>query len=137
LAAKFKLKTQRKVFTEYGKNLQGNDKIAFVEPVYKISPWDFKFPSNKLVDPKISDSGILKTLYAESISVASLEDLVCSMCGSNYRVEMHHVRFLKDLNSKLSKIDALMAKRQRKQIALCKKCHMNHHGSSKNKHTSS
>lgn len=137
LAAKFKINTQRKVFAKYGKNLLGKDRIAFVDPKYKVSPWDFKIPSNKHIDPKISDNGILKTLYAESISVASIENLVCSLCGSKYRVEMHHVRFLKDLNPKISKIDALMAKRRRKQIALCRKCHNNYHGSSKDTPTPS
>jgi len=46
-------------------------------------------------------------------------------------VEMHHVRLLKDLNPKLSEIDRLMSKRRRKQIALCRSCHLNHHKTSK------
>lgn len=74
---------------------------------------------------------MIKSLYTQSLSAASLNGLVCSSCGSDYRVEMHHVRMLKDLNPKLSKIDQLMAKRHRKQIPLCRACHMAHHGSSK------
>jgi len=46
-------------------------------------------------------------------------------------VEMHHVRLLKDLNPKLSEIDRLMSKRRRKQIPLCRSCHLNHHKTSK------
>jgi hypothetical protein len=42
---------------------------------------------------------------------------------------MHHIRYLKDLNPKVSKIDELMIKRRRKQIALCRACHMKHHSS--------
>ena len=49
------------------------------------------------------------------------------MCESDYRVEMHHVKYLKDLNPKLNKVDELMAKRRRKQIPLCRKCHIVHH----------
>jgi group II intron reverse transcriptase/maturase len=130
LAAKFKLGTQKKVFETYGKNLKGKDNIAFVDPIYRNNPWDFKVPASIRTESKITDNGILGTLYAESISVASLEGLSCSACGSNHRVEMHHVRHLKDLNPSLSKIDALMVKNRRKQIALCRKCHLEHHTSS-------
>lgn len=50
------------------------------------------------------------------------------MCGSEYRVEMHHVRFLKDLNPNLKNaLDKLMASRKRKQIPLCRECHMEKH----------
>lgn len=59
LAAKFNLKSQRKIFKLYGKNLLGKDKIAFVDPVYKNNHWDFKTPSDKRVDALISDNGIL------------------------------------------------------------------------------
>ncbi len=38
LAAKFSLNSQKKVFTRYGKNLKGTDKIAFVNATYKIQP---------------------------------------------------------------------------------------------------
>lgn len=79
------------------------------------------------MDIRPSDNGILSTLYADKISKASLENLVCAVCESTYRVEMHHVRYLKDLNPKVSKIDELMIKRRRKQIALCRSCHMRHH----------
>ena len=60
------------------------------------------------------------SLYAEKIDAAWLQDLSCAISESNNRVEMQHVRHLKDLNPKLSKIDALMVKRRRKQLALCR-----------------
>ncbi len=40
---------------------------------------------------------------------------------------MHHVRHLKDLNPKLDLIDKLMASRHRKQIPLCRECHLRRH----------
>jgi len=130
LAAKFTLKSQNKVYLEFGKDLKGKDKIGFMDAEYGLAPWDFKTPSDtRSPQNKVSESGIIKTLYAESISVASLENLSCVKCGSKYRVEMHHVKYLKDLNPKLSKIDALMAKRRRKKIPLCRECHLSHHGS--------
>jgi len=140
LAAKFTLKSQNKVYLEFGKDLKGKDKIRFMDAEYGLTPWDFKTPSFTNSPPSVlksyrqrlnkkSESGIINTLYAETISVASLENLSCAKCGSKYRVEMHHVKYLKDLNPKLSKIDALMAKRRRKQIPLCRECHLSHHSS--------
>lgn len=117
LAAKFKLKTQRQVFIKYGSDLKGEDRISFIEAVYGMDPWNFK----------INNKETIPTLYAGTISKASLLNLKCSVCESDYRVEMHHVRMMKDLNPKLSKIDALMAKNNRKQIPLCRSCHMEHH----------
>lgn len=118
LAAKFSLGSQRKVFVKFGSNLKGSDKVSFVKAEYKLSTWSFKF---KQVD-------LIQSLYTQSLSAASLYGLACSACGSDYRVEMHHVRILKDLNPKLSKIDQLMVRTRRKQIALCRECHLLHHG---------
>lgn len=117
LAAKFKLGTQSKVYKKFGKDLKGKDKIGFIQPDFNIKPWDFKSTN---VD-------IIQSLYADTVSRASLRDLLCNLCGSNYRVEMHHVRHLKDLNPKISNLDALMAKRRRKQIPVCINCHLGYH----------
>ena len=117
LASKFKLETRSKTFVKFGNDLKGDDRIGFVKAVYGMNAWDFK----------ISIKEVIQTMYAETISEASLQNLTCAVCDSNYRVEMHHVRMTKDLNPKLNKVDALMAKRRRKQIPLCRKCHMEHH----------
>jgi len=49
------------------------------------------------------------------------------MCMSDYRVEMHHIRMMKDLSPKTKSLDALMARAKRKQMPLCRKCHMKYH----------
>jgi nicotine oxidoreductase len=118
LANKFSLGTKSKVYKIYGKNLKGSDKVSFIEAKYGMKLWDFK--TGKL------DS--IKSLFARNISAASLLNLSYSICDSKYRVEMHHVRRMKDLNPKLNKIDAAMARRRRKQIPLCRACHIKHHG---------
>ncbi len=66
-------------------------------------------------------------LYSNSISLASLDKLSCVVCESKYRVEMHHIRMMKDLVPKIHSLDYLMAKANRKQIALCRNCHMKYH----------
>lgn len=118
LAAKFKLRNVLGVIKKLGTDFKGTDKVAFHKPKYSMNSWDFK------------GSGIktdLKALYASGLSKASLDGLSCSKCNSTIQVEMHHIRKLADLNPKLSEVDRIMAKHRRKQIPLCRTCHMNHH----------
>lgn len=127
LAAKFSKPSQKKIFEEFGKNLKGSDKVAFVEPIYTNKVLNFMSPdsSNR---SEISNTGMISTLYA--ISAASLENLKCAICKSDYRVEKHHIRKLENLKPKLRKIYELMAKRRRKQIP--SKCNMENHSSNSN-----
>ena len=117
LAAKFKLETKSKVFAIFGSNMKGKDTIGFADPLYGMNAWDFKINSKETIP----------TMFAKSLSKVSLLDLKCAICDSDYRVEMHRIRMMKYLNPKISKVDTLMAKRNRKQIPLCRKCHMVHH----------
>lgn len=133
LAAKYSLDTEAKAFAKFGPQLSCTHKaertekpkeFSLLKPSYKIT---LKF--------LISSSPVIRALYG-SKSISTLDGLVCSLCGSDYRVEMHHVRHLKDLNPKLSSVDKLMASKRRKQIALCRKCHMaKHHGKDKGSST--
>lgn len=123
LAAKFTLKTMSKVFQKFGPNLQaptteGNG-AQFLKPSYKIT---LKFKTRENPDGKI------QALYS-SKSLATLDKKKCSVCESGYRVEMHHIRAMKNLNPKLSIVDKIMAKQRRKQIPLCRKLppHMEKH----------
>lgn len=126
IAAKMRLKTRGQVINRYGKNInidiyKDNKVIKKVSLInvtskYKMNVWNFKQSSSNIV-----------SLFASSISMASILGSNCSVCGSEYRVEMHHVRKLKDLKSDKSDLNYLMSKIKRKQIALCRDCHMNHH----------
>lgn len=88
---------------------------SFLKPSYKLT---FKF--------LINSTPVVQTLYG-SKSIANLDDLVCVKCESSVNVEMHHIRQLKDLNPNLDMIDKLMASRKRKQIPLCRACHVDKH----------
>ena len=116
LAAKFKLGSTSKVLSKFGQ--EGSDNHEFFKPKYKMNPWDFKGSRVK------TD---LRALYASGLSKASLDGLVCSKCNSSTQVEMHHVRKMADLNPKLSEVDRLMVSARRKQIPLCRSCHMETH----------
>jgi len=109
LATKYTLGTMSKVYKKLGSNLNG-----FIKPSYKAT-YKFSINCNSVVP-----------LYREKINLLS-KDLKCSMCGSSYKIEYHHVRAMKDLNPKLSAIDQLMVKNRRKRIPLCRSCHMKKH----------
>jgi group II intron reverse transcriptase/maturase len=118
LATKFGLQTQAKVFKKFGKDLKGSDKVGFIKPHYSIDAWRFRV-SERL--------DIIKNFYTASISAASLNNLKCSICESKYRVEMHHIRALKDLKPNIRVSDAIMARKRRKQIPVCRACHLKIH----------
>lgn len=117
LAAKFSTKTQAKIFAEYGKDLKGRDKHGFAKIVLGINTAAFN----------VKTDDINLRVNAKGISKASLEGLNCAVCDSKYRVEMHHVRMMKDLNPKARYVDKIMAEIRRKQIPLCRECHMEYH----------
>lgn len=117
LAAKFTLKSQSKVREKFGSDFKGGDRHGFIKAIYGIKPSAFNVNTND----------VQLRINAQGISKASLENLSCSVCESEYRVEMHHIRQMKDLNPKARFIDKLMAKKNRKQIPLCRECHLAHH----------
>jgi len=60
---------------------------------------------------------------------------VCELCGSKEKIEVHHVRKLKDIKRKYSKRgDSIpnwvleMSKMNRKTLVVCEKCHVKIHG---------
>lgn len=88
LAAKYSLKTQLKVMNKYGRDLRdpqsgkGFDKIKY----------NIKITFNTKYNP----TGVIPALYSYK-SVATLEGKSCALCESTERVEMHHIRAMKDL----------------------------------------
>lgn len=119
IAAKMKLGSQLKVYAKYGKSLTVNKELGlgFQKPSYVVRPWAFH----------TDHISYHVNLFKRSISPASILGLVCSKCGSEYRVEMHHIRQLRDIKTKKSFLDKLMIRHRRKQIPLCRKCHMEVH----------
>ncbi len=60
----------------------------------------------------------------------------CEMCDSTVKVEIHHVRALRDLNVKGQRAKPkwvqIMAARKRKTLAVCRTCHMDIHAGHSN-----
>ena len=94
LCHKLSLGNRAKVIKKFGPSLSiydqnnrdKNNKPQLVtelyKPSYRINLWDFK---------RGQVNTNLKALYATGLSVAKLDDLTCSICGSDYKIEMHHV----------------------------------------------
>lgn len=118
LATKFKLRSTAKVFAKFGKTLKCKTKdVEFITPNYKSDNMRFKVNASPIIIP----------LFSSHKSTATMDKLACPKCGSTGRIEMHHVKWMKDLNPKISEIDRMMIKANRKQIPLCRKCHMERH----------
>lgn len=92
--------------------------LDFQKPVLERIPFAF-MNIEKLGDPLASRNW--------GISTISALGQACSNCGSNHKVEMHHLKHLRTINLKLSGFDQLMAKINRKQVSLCKNCHIQVH----------
>ena len=102
----------------YGTFLKGKDKIAFFSPL--------KWKINLFPEKEVEDK--LKNLYNSwGVKGLLLESNQCLICGSTEKIEMHHVKHLKDLNPKVSEGEKLMMTIRRKQIPVCKKCQMKIH----------
>ena len=55
-------------------------------------------------------------------------DSSCTLCGSFEDVEMHHVRALKDVSKQPKDfMSAMMSRMNRKQIPVCRPCHIRIH----------
>jgi nicotine oxidoreductase len=103
LAHKLSLKTRAHVIKKFGpsialydqNNRDENNKPTLItklyKPSYRINLWDFK---GSHVNTNI------KALYATGLSLANLDKLNCYLCGSDYKIEMHHIREMKDIKHK-------------------------------------
>lgn len=109
------MQTTAMVYKKFGDHLTSPEGKSFLQPSYKATR---KFMVN--ANPNVV------ALFQEKTN-AAFENLKCSVCESDYRVEFHRVRAMKDLNPKLSHIDKLMVKNNRKRIPLCRRCHMLKH----------
>ena len=66
-------------------------------------------------------------IVSYKISTINPFNMLCASCNSQDNIEMHHVKHIKTINPKLSPFDKMMAKINRKQVPLCRKCHMDIH----------
>ena len=121
-----KLKTMRGTFKRYGKNL----KIKVRDKSISYPNILFKRPY-KSIDDRPNDNLSFEE-YFESLVYRHkrhVGNLIgpCTVCGSPDNIEVHHVRALKHISKKRDWLSMTMAKFARKQVAVCKSCHIKIH----------
>lgn len=126
IASKMRLKTMRKVFRKYKKDLSvkgDNAKItSYPTPSYK-RPKDV---SNRI--QRFDEDFIEKLHYRLNRGRKDL-DGICFICGTTENIEIHHVRALRKNGSLIRKdfLSQMMSRINRKQIPVCTKCYKNIH----------
>lgn len=125
LASKLKLKTKKKVFKRFGKDLtimNNEGKVLATMPNPSLS--------NKLTfNVNTSNPFVrLEKLGRASFRSRDVLNSPCTICGTFDDVEMHHVRGIKDLSKNPKDyMKAIMSRMNRKQIPVCRPCHVRIH----------
>jgi len=120
---------KHKFLSRYGKNIcviRRNSisikKIWFYEPKLIKEPMKFQ-GSEDINDRNFNPFNSINW----RVSTKTNFDFPCAACGSNTNIEMHHIKHIKTLNVKLSEFDKAVARVNRKQVPLCRPCHMEVH----------
>ena len=108
---RFRIKYETKKGVKYG---------YFIDKVF------VKNQTIKKQDSNIDKLPTTEKFTARTSLVDRLKAEKCEWCGSNDKLEMHHVRKLKDLKGK-ALWEKHMIERQRKTMALCASCHVKLH----------
>lgn len=108
---RFRIKYETKKGVKYG---------YFIDKVF------VKNQTIKKQNSNIDKQPTTEIFTARTSLVDRLKAEKCEWCGSNEKLEMHHVRKLKDLKGK-ALWEKHMIERQRKTIALCASCHVKLH----------
>lgn len=127
IASKMKLTTLRRVFNKYGKNL--NIKNESGKIIIKYPTVDYRRPKKLSIAPILDYSSLEAYIDRYDRRVQrGRKDLngPCVLCDSNQEIEIHHVRKLSKTKSK-DYLSSMMSRMNRKQIPVCKKCHIKIH----------
>jgi len=125
IASKMKLKTKKKVFKKYGKDLKIlNDKGKIITSYPTVS---YKRPRKIPNSVKRFEEDFIEKI--DTRVNRGRKDLKgpCVVCGSSENIEVHHVRSLRKRPQKGNFLEDMMPKMNRKQVPLCKSCHLQVH----------
>lgn len=126
IASKMRLHTKKRVFSKYGANLEIKDENGDTLTSYPAPSYKRKKHINKLnVQPESLISNLTRRIGRGRKDIKG----PCVRCGATEAIEIHHVRKL-SRRKKLRKKDwlkDLMIRMNRKQIPLCKSCHIKLH----------
>ena len=127
IASKMKLTTLRRVFNKYGKNLNIKDESGKITTSYPTV--DYRRPKKFTIAPILDFSSL--EVYIDQYDrrvQRGRKDLKgpCVLCGSNQDIEIHHIRKLSKTKRK-DYLSSIMSRMNRKQVPVCKKCHIKIH----------
>jgi group II intron reverse transcriptase/maturase len=123
ISSKMKLRTMRGAFKKYGKELTiQRDKKSISFP--KIS---YTRPKSPRFMKEVSFDRLLDRLIFRFRKHAGIIKSPCILCGCESNIEMHHIMKLKDVIHKKDWLSQTMAKYLRKQVPVCKPCHLKIH----------
>lgn len=122
LALKYKLRHVSKVFRKFGTNL----KKSRESEIELYIPKTFK-PLKKFKINVVEPDSVIFSNWNNKLTKSNLFKQ-CVICGSTKHIEMHHIRKVRDLKSKLRKkntdfFSLQMAAINRKQVPLCAEHH--------------
>lgn len=127
LCSKLRLRTLKKTYKKFGKNLK-------VKKYGDSDMWvDYpNFAANK-VKRKVIDANfvrdpqdLINSLTNRTVRGRKDLESVCSVCGSTENIHIHHIKALRKNRSK-SPLLFLMQRINRKQVPVCQKCHTKIH----------
>jgi hypothetical protein len=108
------------------------NRFTFTKNIFNKIEYDKEFASYEGKDypfPSIKDDDWVNNIMWVNLRTIANFDFPCALCGSILNVQMHHIKHIrKILYSKIPKNKPhlnIMALRNRKQIPVCRKCHMN------------
>ena len=120
---KMRMNSRRQVFRKYGKTLKISKEVG--KKVYEISlPLPKSLARINKFNTKV---GTPLKLFDYSLRSKLILDQPCSVCGSLENIEMHHRKPLKKGTTD-NTLKGVKINMRRKQIPVCRKCHMKIHG---------
>ncbi len=127
IASKMKLTTLRRVFNKYGKNLNIKDESGKI--IMNYPTVDYRRPKKFTIAPILDYFSLEAYIDQYDHRVQrGRKDLKgpCVLCDSNQDIEIHHVRKLSKTKRK-DYLSSMMSRMNRKQVPVCKKCHIKIH----------
>jgi len=122
LALKYKIKTMRAAFIKFGKNLKdpNTDLVLYQEKSMKVKH-DYKTKPTYLNEKNSLDKILSGTNF--QTMTQRFKEMNCALCSSSSKVEMHHIRSVKDVREKIRTGNATYSQWRggflRKQVPLC------------------
>jgi nicotine oxidoreductase len=116
----------RKIFKKHGKRLEIRIKTGYRSEVVAMFPYQTNW---KYSDRKWQNTKTFKDpfqIYANRVSKSNLNK-PCCICQARDDIEMHHVRHVRKQGHRYKGFHAEMALLNRKQVPLCKQCHIRVH----------